>query len=137
MSEEPHRVLVDAVLARRRRPGLWEAAVRRHMELAEVPESAANEAVTILVNQLLSLREDAEWFRNDARLRERAIAETLLYSTELGRDVPSRPAQEAWSWYFSLPGPGGSPAAGSESAKEEWLRAWDDWAAAATHDSAR
>jgi hypothetical protein len=125
MSEEPHRVLVEAVLARRgrRAGGLWEAAVRRHMELAEAPEAAASKAVTQLVGQMVGLREDAAWFRDDARLRERAISETLLYCTGLSHDVPSRAAQEAWAWYFGLPDPrSGAPA------REAWRQAWTAWA---------
>jgi hypothetical protein len=65
-----------------------------------------------MVSQLTNLQENAAWFRADSDLRERAIAETLLWGTGLSDTVASRPAQLAWQRHHRI---------GTE---------WEAWAAA-------
>jgi hypothetical protein len=114
LSGEPHRALVDVVLRTSRAhaewladggpvpalprhwAALWRAAVQRHMALTDQAEGEAKDAVSVIVDQLSTLQQSAAWFREDGRLRERAIAETLLFGTALSDNVASRPAQHAW-----------------------------------------
>jgi hypothetical protein len=126
---EPHRLLVTAALeaAEDRRRGttgrgspadwtaLWRAAVARQAYLADQKEPEADQAVRALIEQLTELHAGAEWFRDDTRRRERAIAESLLYATRLTDAVTSRPAQDAW--------PAGS--------RRRWLHEWAVWASSA------
>jgi hypothetical protein len=147
LSREPHRALVDAALrVAQRRAGspagvapvpelppywsaLWRAAVERQMDLAGEPEPAARLAVNGIVGQLTELDREAGWFREDSRLRERAIAETLLYGTGLSDRVASRPAQQAWRSRQLLAPP-------MERAEfdprvivdRQWIDAWTAWA---------
>jgi hypothetical protein len=152
LGREPHRVLVDAALREERQraawladggpvpelprywSALWQATVERQMDLAGTPEPAARHDVGSIVSQLTSLQHEAEWFRDDGRLRERAIAETLLYGTGLGDRVPSRAAQMAWLRRESVNPP--EDRAGIEStvaADRQWIDAWTAWA----HDQAQ
>lgn len=114
--KNPHRALVEASLrhslednvadprghARRdsieldRLGGLWEATVMAQMRLAEQSRKQADDAVGALVNQLVRLQQDASWFTRDAPLRAAAIAESLIYWTELRKAVPSRAAHASW-----------------------------------------
>jgi hypothetical protein len=141
---EPHRALVDTVLALRPPRGawlagggpdpalprywstLWSAAVRRQQDLAgQETEAEANSAVQSMVNHLSSLQQEASWFRDDDSLREGAIAETLLWTTGLAPSVPSRPAHEAWQRHQDRRSPAGEAAAAAES---DWIEQWRRWA---------
>ena len=102
---------------------MWQAAVRRQMDLTGHSEDEARAAITTIVEQLNNLYHDAEWFREDPELRERATSETLLFWTERGRDVDSGPAQHAWR---DLRGP-----SASDRATATWRDAWRAWASAA------
>jgi hypothetical protein len=120
--DDPHRALVDALLAvteavsrdrvhqprrrefrqaRRSIPGLWETTVSAQARLTGGSRDDANDVVTTMVNQLTSLQEQASWFTAEPRLREAAISETIAYWTGSDRSVPSRPAQEAWQRHWS------------------------------------
>ncbi|GAB3872502.1 hypothetical protein GCM10029964_011010 [Kibdelosporangium lantanae] len=157
-----HRSLIDATLARsqamadaaragrpprlrangRKHGELWEAAVRAQMHLADQSRQDANEAVTILVNQLGRLQEKAGWFA-DRRLRDAAVTETLLYWTGMRTELLSRPAQEAWRGVWAsqrtwAPDPFAHQERTSDDSlrrwhaelmtgQDEWLRAWSEW----------
>jgi hypothetical protein len=124
---------------------LWEAAVRAQMHLADQSRQDANEAVTMLVNQLTQLYEKAAWFADD-RLRAAAITESLMYWTEMRKEMPSRPAQEIWRRVWQarkdrLADPLAHqqrPVGRREDAlrhrsaepmqgQHEWLNAWSEW----------
>lgn len=130
---EPHRVLIETILCRDIEhakwiaeggpmPGspvyageLWEAAVLRQMDLSDDRDAErADRAIGGMVHLASSLQHEAEWFRDDADLRERAISEILLRVTGLAADVPSAAAQEAWLHRAD----GG-----------DWRSAWRNWAA--------
>jgi hypothetical protein len=160
-----HRSLIDATLSRSRqlaeaaragRPPrlrgnarkhgeLWEAAVRAQMHLADQSRQDANEAVTILVNQLGRLQEKASWFASQ-RLRDAAVTETLLYWTGMRLELLSKPAQEIWRTVWAAQrGRLSDPFARQERApsphddslrrwqaelmtgQDDWLRAWSAW----------
>lgn len=156
--DDPHRALVDALLAatvaisedrlrehlrvRRSIHGLWEATVSAQAELTGQSRDEANDVVTTMVNQLTGLREHAPWFTADPRLREAAITETIAYWTGADRSVPSRPAQEAWQRHWE--GRRGWPPEvltaedpatrrtwfeRLRAGQESWLSAWAAWAA--------
>lgn len=139
---EPHQALADVVLSNAAAharwlaeggpqpalPGswssLWRAAVRRQVELSGRSESVADRAVSEAMAQLGTLHHEAAWFREDDDLRRRAVAEVLLYATELSDRVPSRPAQEAWRRRSERDtGP-----RLRTSAEREWAAAWQEWA---------
>ena len=147
MAREPHRALVDTVLARQRRhrewladggpvpqlplywSALWDAAVGRHIALTDLSESDAKDAVRSIVDQMSDLQGHAAWFRDDVRLRDRAIAETLLYGTGLSDTVASRPAQQAWSRRRSTRVSSNSAELEAGAAVDhQWLGAWAAWA---------
>jgi hypothetical protein len=147
LAGEPHRALVDTVL---RSAGdrtawyadggpvpqlppywtaLWEAAVHRQMSLADQSRTAAGDAVRGMVAHLSALQQGADWFRSNDRLRERAIAETLLYGTGLGEQVPSRAAQRAWGDRSATHSPGRHAAVETVAAAQvRWIGAWAAWA---------
>lgn len=143
LRREPHRALVDMVLAAtaehavwltdggvlpdlpRHWGTLWRAAVRRHTELTDEPEPAAEESVRGIVDELTNLHRNAAWFREDRALRERAIGETLLHGTQLSDAVPSRPAHLAWR---RLRNSAEQDPQAYHTAHEEWLTAWAGWA---------
>jgi hypothetical protein len=140
--QDPHRALVDVNLTLSRQTyrwladggaapeqvpylsEMWQAAVRRQMDLTDQSEAEARAAVATIVEQLNNLYHDAGWFRDDPRLRELATSETLLFWTELGPDVSSSPAQHAWRDLRA--------ASASAPATTTWQDAWQTWAAAAT-----
>jgi hypothetical protein len=144
---EPHRRLVHMVLLSAREqliwldeggpapqrpaswPAVWRSAIQRQAELSGQSEADAEAAVQSLLNQLTKLQSDAAWFREDERLRERAISETLLFATGLSVDVPSRAAQEAWQEREgirqSAPRP---PAEAVMRTGDHWLALWSEWA---------
>jgi hypothetical protein len=143
---EPHLTLVDAVLASSRaydtwtvtggaRPQLprhwetmWREAVRRQTDLAGEPEEEARRSVQAMLDQLTRLDREAEWFRNDRNLRERAISETLLHGTGLGPAVPSRPAQLAWQRQLGLRPVDYAKIQAIAAAQDDWRAAWNTWA---------
>lgn len=116
---------------------LWQRAVRELSDRAGIGEHAADDIITSVVNQLTNLDERAPWFTGDARLRERAIDETLRHAV-LDEPVPSRPAQQAWAryWAMQMSLAGLAPDARAravpadlEPRSENWLAAWAAWAA--------
>ncbi|WP_436527987.1 hypothetical protein [Actinoplanes sp. HUAS TT8] len=144
---EPHRRLVHLVLRSAREqvvwldeggpaprmpvtwPEIWRSAIRRQADLSGESEAVAESAVQSLLSQLTSLQSDAGWFREDERLRERAISETLLFATGLSVDVPSRPAQEAWQEREGTRRLAPRPAVeASAQADDHWLSLWGEWA---------
>ncbi len=109
---------------------LWRATVRRQADLAGQPEAAAEAAVVAMLAQLGALQSEAAWFRDDARLRERAIAETLLFCTGLSATVSSAAAQRAWPVRDAALRDMNRPAEARATAGSGWLAAWAAWAAA-------
>jgi hypothetical protein len=79
---------------------LWQRAVREHQRLRRTDRRAADDAVTVAVNQLGFLLEKAPWFTADLGLRAAAVDETVRHAM-LGDTVPSEPAQDAWARYWS------------------------------------
>lgn len=116
---------------------LWQRAVREQARISGIGQREADEIVTLVVNQLTHLHEQAPWFTAEPRLREAAIDETLRYAV-VGDDVPSRPAQQAWARYWtrqmSMPGHEHGEALRARweiggSQGSDWLAAWAAWAA--------
>ncbi|MEU8000965.1 hypothetical protein AB0B66_07375 [Catellatospora sp. NPDC049111] len=150
LSGEPHRALVEIALRMGRDrarwmddggPGpqlptywrvLWRRAVRRQMALADQPEPTADRAVSAILAQLTSLQDRAGWFRDDAELRERAIAESLLFGTGLGESVSSAAAQRAWLHREETIRRTELPVEVRASAEDSWFAAWSAWAAGHT-----
>jgi hypothetical protein len=147
LASEPHRALVEAALHHSDRraawladggpvpelpaywTALWQAAADRQVALTGSPEIDARRAVGSIVNQLITLRNEARWFGEDGELRQRAIAETLLYGTELSLDVASREAQEAWQHQQSAePAAEDGEIESRAAADRYWLSAWAAWA---------
>lgn len=112
---EAHRQLVDrsvrdalrleADLSAGRRPRsargdradageLWERTVRQQMRLAGEDRETADEAVTALVNQLVLLAQQTDWFPGTAAA-EAAVEECVRY-TVFDSEVPSVAVQRAW-----------------------------------------
>ncbi|GIE82879.1 hypothetical protein Aph02nite_88290 [Actinoplanes philippinensis] len=143
---EPHVLLVHAVIKASREHDVWSAsggprpqlprtwtelwrnAVRRQTDLAGEPEEAARRSVQAMLDQLTRLDREAAWFRTDPALRDRAIAETLLYGTGLGPGVPSRPAQLAWDRQRGLRPVDYAKITAIAAAQDDWLAAWNEWA---------
>jgi len=130
----------------RHRPGeaavrgaLWRRAASEQQRIAGIDKRAADDVVTLVINHLEHLAEEAPWF-SDPRLRELAIDETLRHAV-LGDDVPSRRAQDAWARYWAVryergrgasePGEVLAAGAAGEHLDSDWLGAWADWAARA------
>lgn len=128
---------------------MWEAVVRAQMHLAEQSREVATEQVPILVNQLITLALETQWFVRP-ELRSAAVGETLGYFV-LDAAVDSRPAQRAWQRFWQnnripeslqrgqLDRPGGPlpPKEAdqlrrymntSRTLRAEWRAAWEDWA---------
>ncbi len=122
-----------------KRGALWQRAARELSDQAGIGKHAADDVIASVVNQLTRLDEQAPWFTGDARLRERAIDETLRHAV-LDEPVPSRPAQQAWARYQAVKTSlaGREPDARFRAAltdleprSEDWLAAWAAWAAEA------
>ncbi|WP_144118485.1 hypothetical protein [Catellatospora sichuanensis] len=146
LAGEPHRALVDLSLRLGREraawladggpgpqlPGywrtLWRAAVRRQMDLADQSEPVADQAVSSTLAQLSTLQDKAEWFRDDARLRERAVAETLLFGTGISEAVSSVAAQRAWLHREETVRRRDVPIQVRAAVDEDWFEAWSAWA---------
>lgn len=116
---------------------LWQRAVREQARISGISERQANEIVTLVVNHLTSLHEEATWFTAEPGLRRAAMDETLRHAV-LGDDVPSQPAQQAWARYWALCASSPSLEPGDDfRARQQaqgllrtaWLQAWDDWVA--------
>lgn len=115
---------------------LWRRAVGELADRARIGRQEADEIITSVVNQLTSLSERTTWFGTNARLRERAIGETLRHAV-LGEHVSSAKAQQAWTGYWnyhtSLVVRGAQPAlqsaarVGSGLLRQKWLDAWTEW----------
>ena len=116
---------------------LWQRAVREHQRLRGTASEAADDAVTVAVNHLGFLQENAPWFNADPRLRAAAIDETLRHAM-LGDAVPSEPAQDVWGRSWSTRVNGRQPdreaadplaaMAARAALTDECLRAWAAWA---------
>lgn len=116
---------------------LWQRAVREQARISGIGERPADEIVTLLVNHLTKLQEQAPWFTAEPRLREAAIDETLRHAVP-GDKVPSQPAQQAWARYWAqrTSPPGQEPDEELRARHQTgrrlitaWLQAWDAWAA--------
>jgi hypothetical protein len=119
------------------RHALWQRAVREQARISGIGEREANEIVTLVVNHLTNLQQEAPWFTGEPRLREAAIDETLRHAV-LGYDVPSKPAQQAWARYWAQrtspqgQEPGVELRAHLQAGRPlitAWLQAWDAWTA--------
>jgi hypothetical protein len=119
---------------------LWQRAVREHQRLRGTDRRAADNAVTLAVNQLGFLQEKAPWFTADLGLRAAALDETARHAM-LGDTVPSEPAQDAWAHYWSTHmtrlgreresvDPRAAMSA-RETLTDDCLQAWAAWAATA------
>jgi hypothetical protein len=110
---------------RQDRGELWETAVRQQMRLAGEDRDAANAAVTALVNQMIRLAEQADWFpgTEDA---EAAVEESIRY-TVFDSEVPSLDAQRAWRAAWSAQSASGAEA--QPVAGGQWLDSWRHWRA--------
>jgi hypothetical protein len=118
------------------RHAMWQRAVGEQARLSGSTRPEADEIVTLVVNHVGHLAEEAAWFAADPVLRETAIDETLRYSV-LGEDVPSRAAQQAWARYWD--GHLALAATEDEGLHQalrglhedllpSWLEAWQVWA---------
>ena len=65
---------------------LWQRVVREQARISGISSREANEVVTLVVNHLTQLQEQAAWFTAQPRLREAAVDETLRHSVGLDRD---------------------------------------------------
>lgn len=109
---DPHRALVEDLLARRRpNPVRRLRCVRAQRRIAHTDRRTAAAAVDSMLAQVAALRDRAGWFV-DPQLRRAAVEDILRY-TGYGDDVASRPAQQAWERH---------------GADAEWERAWSRWA---------
>jgi hypothetical protein len=111
---------------------LREAAVRAQLTLAGDTRAQAEDAVSSLVNHLVQLAEEADWFADPA-LRHAAIDETIRYVV-FDADVASRLAQQAWQRTWSarrrLPPRSDSMREFFTSLEHDriaWLDAWRHW----------
>jgi hypothetical protein len=116
---------------------LWQRAVREQERISGIGARQADQIVTLVVNHLTQLHEQAPWFTAEPRLREAAIDETLRHAV-LGEDVPSRPAQQAWAHYWAHHTSLGAHEPGAALRAEltvgeprisAWLEAWSAWTA--------
>ncbi|QMU78588.1 hypothetical protein GXW83_25655 [Streptacidiphilus sp. PB12-B1b] len=116
---------------------LWESAVRQQMRLAGEDRDTANEAVTILVNQMTLLAQRVDWFPGSpgaASAVEESIRHTVFDSA-----VPSVEAQLAWraEWLRRTAWHGRQRHGDPESirgrvrervdAEARWLGLWQSW----------
>lgn len=121
------------------RHALWQRAVDAQARISGTDEQEADDVVTLVVNHLIHLQEEAAWFTAQPRLREAAINETLRHAV-LGEDVPSRLAQQAWAryWAHRTARAAHDPGRALQALQAEltigqplstdWLRAWFVWA---------
>jgi hypothetical protein len=108
------------------------------MRLAGEDRDEANESVTALVNQMVSLSEAADWFP-DSPAGPADLEESIRF-TVFESEVPSAPAQRTWrrEWHrLDLSGPPGTKARSPEDARlphqlrvqarDRWLDLWREW----------
>jgi hypothetical protein len=114
---------------------LWQRAVREQARISGIDARQADEIVTLVINHLTHLQEQAPWFTARLQLREAAIDETLRHA-DLGEDVPSKPAQHAWARYWAHHTSLGAHEPGAALRAEltageplisAWLQAWSAW----------
>ncbi|WP_042376032.1 hypothetical protein [Streptacidiphilus melanogenes] len=125
------------------RRALWDKAVRQQMRLAGEERQEAEESVTALVNQMVTLAQAADWFAAPATAAaaEAAVEESIRF-TALASEVASAPAQRAWlrQWHrLDEPPFPDSPQATPEElrlrheltlqARASWLDLWRVWLA--------
>jgi len=149
LSSDPHRALVDVSLQVDWQHAKWRStggpapapiagmssmrglAVERQMLLTDQSEPQARQSVSSMVAQLVSLQQRADWFRENAQLRNRAINETLLFGTGLDSNVASRRAQIAWGQHQGdMVVTDYSDVVRYADAEREWADGWDAWFAA-------
>ena len=117
---------------------LWESAVRQQMRLAGEDRQEADESVTALVNQMISLAQHADWF-TDPAAGAAAVEESIRF-TALASEVRSAPAQRAWlrQWHhldqpplsdarFATPEENRLHLELSLQARAGWLDLWRTW----------
>jgi len=82
----------------------WRSAEIEQRRVADVSRLEAQHQLRSLVNHLGLLELHAPWFR-DPVLRNNAISETLLWSAQRPRDLPSKRAQLRWEaiWRVTAP----------------------------------
>jgi hypothetical protein len=114
---------------------MWEVAVRQQMRLAGEDRIEATEAVTALVNQMVTLAQRVEWFPGS----EDAVAavEESIRFTVFASEVPSASAQRAWQsgWEAKMePRREQEPAEdrlrrhqARSAADEDWRELWQRW----------
>lgn len=117
---------------------LWDRAVRQQMRLAGEDRHEANESVTALVNQMVSLAQFADWFA-DPEAGEAAVEESIRF-TALASEVRSAAAQRAWlrQWHrldeppfpeppLATPEENRLRAELTQQARASWLELWRVW----------
>lgn len=100
----------DATAAGRLRSALWQRAVAEHRRLRGTDRFTADEAVTVAINHLGFLQQNAPWFTAEPRLSTAAIDETLRHAM-LAEVVPSEAAQDAYARSWS-----------ARQARQAWMR---------------
>jgi len=109
---------------------LWRQAAAEYRRLSGADARTADGVVTTAVNHLLHLQDQAPWFTADARLREAATDETVLYAM-LGIPVLSEPAQLAWNRHWSAKMGGQIDLTAGDPLDTDWVTgwatAWDTW----------
>jgi hypothetical protein len=106
-------------------------SVQTFAALTGKPRPEAELAVAGLLNHATRLAEAFQWFRQGSALWRAALSESVRYAAG-DREVPSRPAQEAWEpmwehmqrpWMAFVSHE--NPYAGL---REPWQQAWASWA---------
>jgi hypothetical protein len=102
---------------------LWEIAVRQQMRLSGEDRETANQAVTLLVNQMIRLAARTAWFPGTDHAA--AAVEESVRHTVFGSEVPSLQAQHAWrvAWDERRTRTGDR----RREADEQWLDQWRRW----------
>ena len=97
------------------------------MHLAGQTRNEADDAVTLLVNQLLRLATTVTWWADHGQA---AITESIRF-TAFDSAVPSRPAQLVWLEIFTSSHPrrpaSRQPAMPSLNPEAAWAEAWQAW----------
>jgi hypothetical protein len=131
---EPRRLAGEGAT----RHALWQRAVSEQARISGISSRHADEIVTLVVNHVTHLQQEAAWFTEETALRDAAIDETLRHAV-LGEDVRSKPAQQAWARYWthrtSLGAHEPDAALRAEMRAGQpliiaWLQAWSAWTAA-------
>ena len=125
------------------RSALWKRASAEHQRLRGTDRFTADDAVTVAINHVIFLEENAPWFTADPRLRAAAIDETMRHAM-LAEEVPSAAAQDAWARSWSArqartdwrgeDGPPPDPREWMRARRtmdDDCLQAWAAWTATA------